>query len=94
MDSWSGLGESSARKGHKDFATGRWWERFGALLPPELYAVAPDLRGCGASEQSAAGYDIAEQSADLRGLANALGWGGCHVLAHASSGTIPPSARP
>lgn len=43
---------------HGSYATGRWWERFAAALPEQFYAVAPDLRGCGGSEHTAAGYEI------------------------------------
>lgn len=86
--SWGAEGGIPLLLLHGSFGTGRWWERFGALLPPEFYAVAPDLRGCGQSERSAAGYAIEEQSADLLALAEALGWDDFHLLAHGSSGAI------
>ena len=73
---------------HSSFGTGRWWERFGAALPPEFYAVAPDLRGCGGSDHTPAGYAIEEQAADVTALIAALGWDGVHLMAHGSSGAI------
>ena len=73
---------------HSAFGTSRWWERLGAVLPPEFYAVAPDLRGCGGREHTAAGYDIAEQADDIAGLAAALGWNDLHLMAHGASGAI------
>jgi 3-oxoadipate enol-lactonase len=73
---------------HSAFGSSRWWERFGALLPQEFHAVAPDLRGCGGSAQTTTGYAIDEQAADVAALAAALGWGDCHLIAHGSSGAI------
>jgi branched-chain amino acid transport system permease protein len=73
---------------HGSFGTSRWWERVGALLPSQVYAVAPDLRGCGQSEKTDWGYAVAEQALDLQGLIDALGWVECHLVAHSSSGAI------
>lgn len=73
---------------HSSFGTGRWWERFGELLPVEFYAIAPDLRGCGGSDHSAAGYAIEEQAADIANLVAALEWDDCHMVAHGSAGAI------
>ena len=73
---------------HSAFGTSRWWERFGAALPPEFYAVAPDLRGCGGSDHTATGYDIAEQTDDIAALIAALGWNDLHLVAHGASGAM------
>jgi len=73
---------------HSAFGSSRWWERFGALLQQEFHAVAPDLRGCGGSEQTATGYAIDEQAADVAALVAALGWSDCHLIAHGSGGAI------
>lgn len=73
---------------HGSYGTGRWWERFAAYLPEQIYAVAPDLRGCGGSTKSEHGYSIPEQAGDLAALAAALNWDDFHLVAHSSSGAI------
>ena len=40
---------------HGSFGTSRWSERVGALLPSQVYAVAPDLRGCGRERKDGLG---------------------------------------
>jgi branched-chain amino acid transport system permease protein len=73
---------------HGSYGSSRWWEPLFAVLPDEIEAVAPDLRGCGASEKSAAGYAIEEQAQDVAALVDALGWNHFHLAAHSSSGAI------
>lgn len=73
---------------HGSYGTSRWWERFGDLLPEQIYAVAPDLRGCGLSDKPPAGYTVEEQAADVRALVEALAWDDFHLMAHSSSGAI------
>jgi pimeloyl-ACP methyl ester carboxylesterase len=73
---------------HGSYGTSRWWERFAAALAPEIYAVAPDLRGCGGSSKTAGGYSIEEQAADIASLVAALRWDDFHLVAHSSSGAI------
>ena len=73
---------------HGSYGTGRWWQRFCAALPDEIYAVAPDLRGCGQSDKPEAGYTVEEQAADIAALADALRWQSFHLMAHSSSGAV------
>ncbi len=73
---------------HGSYGTSRWWERFAQALPEQIYAVAPDLRGCGGSSKSVAGYSIEEQSRDVEALVQALDWDDFHLVAHSSSGAI------
>lgn len=73
---------------HGSFATSRWWEPLFAELPDAVYAVAPDLRGCGESEKSAGGYTIEEQAADVAAIVDALGWAGFDLVGHAAGGAI------
>ena len=73
---------------HGSYGTSRWWERVFAVLPEQLVAVAPDLRGCGQSDKTDAGYGIVEQAADLDALVQALQWNDFHLIAHSSSGAI------
>ncbi|NJN83405.1 MAG: alpha/beta hydrolase [Caldilineaceae bacterium] len=73
---------------HGSFATSRWWEPFFAILPDEVYAVAPDLRGCGQSGRSESGYEIDEQADDILALVEALGWRDFDLVGHSSGGAI------
>lgn len=73
---------------HGSFGSSRWWTPFCAALPAEIYAVAPDLRGCGQSDKPDYGYTIEEQAADVAALLDALSWDSCHLMAHSSSGAI------
>jgi branched-chain amino acid transport system permease protein len=73
---------------HGSYGTSRWWELFAAVLPEQIYALAPDLRGCGGSSKTGGGYGIEEQAADLWGFVQALGWEDFHLVAHSSSGAI------
>ena len=73
---------------HGSYGTGRWWERFCARLPEQIYAVAPDLRGCGQSDKADSGYAIEEQAEDVRALVEALDWTDFHLVAHSTSGAI------
>ncbi len=73
---------------HGSYGTSRWWERFCAALPDEIYAVAPDLRGCGESDKPDRGYTVEEQADDIAALADALRWESFHLMAHSSSGAV------
>ncbi len=73
---------------HGSYATSRWWEPFMALLPDEVYAIAPDLRGCGASTKSAAGYTIEEQAEDVWSFVETLGLREFDLVGHSSGGAI------
>lgn len=73
---------------HGSFATSRWWEPLFAELPDAIYAVAPDLRGCGESEKSSTGYTIEEQAADVAAIVEALAWSAFDLVGHAAGGAI------
>jgi pimeloyl-ACP methyl ester carboxylesterase len=73
---------------HGNFASSRWWEPFFAILPDDIYAIAPDLRGCGGSAKSADGYEIHEQAADVAALVDALGLEEFDLVGHSSGGAI------
>ncbi len=73
---------------HGSYGTSRWWEGLAAALPEEIYAFAPDLRGCGGSSKPDGGYSITEQAEDVASLARTLGWDDFHLVAHSSSGAI------
>lgn len=73
---------------HGSYATGRWWEPFLAVLPDDIYAIAPDLRGCGQSDKPLAGYTVEEQAGDLAVFVDTLGWRGFDLAAHSSGGAL------
>ncbi|MEZ4716353.1 MAG: alpha/beta hydrolase [Caldilineaceae bacterium] len=73
---------------HGSHGSSRWWEPFLALLPEEIYAVAPDLRGHGRSEQSDDGYAIEAQADDLHALVAALDLHQIDLVGHSSGAAI------
>jgi len=73
---------------HGSHASSRWWLRFFEVLPDEVYAVAPDLRGCGQSEKRGTDYSIEAQAEDVWSLVEALGWQDFDLVAHSSAAAI------
>lgn len=73
---------------HGSYGSSRWWQPFFDILPDAIYAVAPDLRGCGASEKSKSGYAIAEQAADVEVFVDGLGLDDFDLVGHSSGGAI------
>ena len=73
---------------HDSFASSRWWEPFFAILPDEIYAIAPDLRGCGSSGHSDNGYEIHEQAEDVAAFVDSLGLEDFDLVGHSSGGAI------
>lgn len=73
---------------HGNFGTSRWWTPLFSALPDEVYAVAPDLRGCGNSDKPDVGYSIEEQAEDLAALIETLRWEDFHLMAHSTGGAI------
>jgi pimeloyl-ACP methyl ester carboxylesterase len=73
---------------HGSYATSRWWLPLMNVLPDEILAIAPDLRGCGDSDKTEAGYSIADQAEDLAAFIEGLGWDEFDLVAHSSGGAI------
>ena len=73
---------------HGSHATSRWWEPFFAILPDSIYAIAPDLRGCGQSTHSQDGYDIEDQAEDIAELIQSLALSDFDLVGHGSGGAI------
>ena len=73
---------------HGSHASSRWWELFFEVLPDDIYAVAPDLRGCGLSDKAESGYAIREQAEDVWAFVKALGWRDFDLIAHSSASAI------
>jgi branched-chain amino acid transport system permease protein len=73
---------------HGSYASSRWWQPFMELLPEEILAVAPDLRGAGGSTKSPGGYEIIDQALDLAQFVEAMQWQEFELVAHSSGGAI------
>ncbi len=73
---------------HGSFATSRWWQPLFAYLPEEIYAIAPDLRGCGQSEKPDDGYDIATMAGDIQALIDMLDLRDFDLAGHAIGAAI------
>ena len=65
-------------------------EHLPALAAEGWHAVAPDLRGHGASAapEGEASYSLDVLAADLMGLADALGWSSLTLLGHSMGGMV------
>ena len=59
-----------------------------AVLPEELYVIAPDLRGHGASDKTETGYEIEDLAADLHALVTALNLQQIDLVAHSSGAAV------
>lgn len=73
---------------HGEFASSRWWEPLFEILPLEIRAIAPDLRGAGKSERTEFGYTISEQCEDLEALVDELALTDFDLVAHSAAGAI------
>jgi pimeloyl-ACP methyl ester carboxylesterase len=68
-----------------------WWawrHQLQALGEAGFHAVAPDLRGYGASDKPPRGYDMFTLSADVAGLVRALGAHDAYVVGHGYGGYL------
>jgi len=71
---------------HGSYGSSRWWLPVLELLPDELLAVAPDLRGCGRSDKTDDGYGIEGQADDLWQFVRALEWSDFDLVGHSTGG--------
>ena len=53
---------------HGNFASWRWWQPILKNTPPGYRAYAPDMRGCGDTDQPEEGYTIVQHADDLIGM--------------------------
>ena len=68
-----------------------WWawrHQLAGLADAGLRAVAPDLRGYGASDKPPRGYDAYTLSSDVAGMIRALGARQAHVVGHDWGGVL------
>ncbi len=58
------------------------WRKVIPLLAKDYTVIAPDLRGCGASDRPATGYDKRTVACDVRALVDHLRLGPVNLVAH------------
>lgn len=73
---------------HGSFAAGSWWQPLFDLLPSELLALAPDLRGHGCAASAAPDFSIATLTADVDAIATALELSHFDLVAHAAAAAV------
>ncbi len=78
---------------HGNLSSGRFFEDLAAALPsylPEVLALAPDLRGFGATERRVADATrgVRDYSDDAHALAGALGLGPLHLVGWSLGGNV------
>jgi pimeloyl-ACP methyl ester carboxylesterase len=75
---------------HGNLCSSVFWEETMCALPPNLWIVAPDMRGYGESETLPvdAVRGLRDFSDDIASIANALGKSSFHLVGHSLGGTI------
>lgn len=76
---------------HGNFSSSTFWEETMLALPDRYRAVAPDQRGYGLSDRDAridATRGFGDWADDVAALADTLGWGQFHLVAHSLGGCI------
>jgi pimeloyl-ACP methyl ester carboxylesterase len=67
------------------------WDAWLPVIPAlvqHFSVAAVDLRGHGASDQPARGYDLSDYAADIIALTERLGWRQPHVIGHSLGGSV------
>jgi 3-oxoadipate enol-lactonase len=73
---------------HGNFASWRWWQPLLKNTPKGYRAYAPDMRGCGDTDQPEEGYTIAQHAEDLNQLIGALRLNRLHLVGHSLGGCV------
>jgi pimeloyl-ACP methyl ester carboxylesterase len=73
---------------HGNFASWRWWQPLLKDTPRGYRAYAPDMRGCGDTDQPEEGYTIARHAEDLNQMIGALGLKRLHLVGHSLGGCV------
>ncbi len=58
------------------------WRKIIPVLAKSFTVIAPDLRGCGASDRPQSGYDKRTVASDVRALVRQLGFERIHLVSH------------
>ncbi len=83
-----GVGKEVLLLLHGNFASWRWWQPILKNTPRGYRAYAPDLRGCGDSDQPEEGYTIAQHAEDLDQLIGVLRLKRLHLVGHSLGGCV------
>ncbi|MCS7210938.1 MAG: alpha/beta hydrolase [Chloroherpetonaceae bacterium] len=76
---------------HGNLSSATWWEETMLRLPPQYYAIAPDLRGFGGADTAAvvdARRGVGDWVDDILALADALGIQRFHVVGNSLGGNV------
>ncbi len=73
---------------HGNFASWHYWQPCLQNLPDGYCGYAPDFRGCGDSDVTEDGYDIATLSKDILLFADALKINEFHLVGHSLGGAV------
>ncbi len=73
---------------HGNFASWRWWQPILKNTPKGYRAYAPDMRGCGDTDQPEEGYTIVQHADDLEQLIQALHISRFHLVGHSLGGCV------
>lgn len=83
-----GRGDETILLVHGNVASSEYWEKFIKDQPSRYRAIAMDLRGCGQTEHSPAGYTILQFVEDIHQVAVTLGLRRFHLIGHSMGGMI------
>ena len=67
---------------HGWMGTSHSWRKLAPILAEERFVIVPDMRGHGASEKPAEGYDAVTLAADIHGVLDALNIDQAHIVGH------------
>lgn len=73
---------------HGNFASWRWWLPILKDTPQGYRVYAPDMRGCGESDQPDDGYTICQHADDLDQFIQALNLPRVHLVGHSLGGCV------
>lgn len=73
---------------HGNFGSWHYWQPFLESLSTGYRAYAPDFRGCGDSQATEDGYDVASLCADIIQFADHLALDKFHLVGHSLGGAV------
>lgn len=70
---------------HGNMGTKSWWQPLFDILPDEMYLLAPDLRGCGATQTASPDFSLPTLVGDLECFVRELNLSSLALVAHSTS---------
>jgi 3-oxoadipate enol-lactonase len=83
-----GDGEKAVVLIHGNWASSRWFEKVLATLPPDVRAIAPDLRGSGDTDKPDGPWSMYDLAEDVYQLTEVLGVSRFTVVGHSLGGSV------